>query len=151
MENEEVLTFYNSLFHYSTIALISKQTRVTKRSATIIDNVITTNMFHEYLKKGIIKSDISDHSPIFCSISASKSRKNSSPLKLIKRIFNKDNITSFKDQVSNINLENLNSTQCSASNFYETFLNIFIEVYDVNFLLTEIEIKHKISENVLVQ
>ena len=52
-ENEKVL-----LFEYGAIALINKPTRVAKKSATIIDNVIPTNIFDESLKKSIIKSDL---------------------------------------------------------------------------------------------
>ena len=77
------------------------------------------------------------------SISTSKLQQNSSPLKLKKRFFNESNLASFKDQISNINWDNLNSTQCSANSLYETFLNIFSEIYDANFPLTEIEIKPK--------
>ena len=36
------------------------------KSTTIIDNVITTNIFDESLKNCIIKSGLSDHLPIFC-------------------------------------------------------------------------------------
>ena len=39
--------------------------------------------------------------------------------------------------------DNLYSAQCSVSSLYETFLNIFKEIYDVNFSLTEIAIKAK--------
>ena len=46
-ENEKVSTFYNSLFEYGAITLINKPTRVAKKSASIIDNVITTNIFDE--------------------------------------------------------------------------------------------------------
>ena len=134
----KVSTFYNSLFEYGAIALINKPTRVAKKSATIIDNVITTNIFNESLKKGIIKSDLSDHLPIFFSISTSKLPQNSSPLKLKKRFFNESNLASFKNQISNINWDILNSTQCSANSLYETFINIFSEIP-----LTEIEIKAK--------
>ena len=56
-ENEKVLTFYSSLFKYCTMVLINNQTRVAKKSASIIVNVITTNIFDESLKKGIMKSD----------------------------------------------------------------------------------------------
>ena len=44
-QNEKVLTFYNSLFGYDATALINKSTRVAKKSATIINNVIITNNF----------------------------------------------------------------------------------------------------------
>ena len=50
-ENEKASSFYNSLFEYGAIALINKPNRVAKKSATIIDNVITANIFNEYLKK----------------------------------------------------------------------------------------------------
>ena len=94
-------------------------------------------------KKGITKSDLSDHLLIFFSISTSKSPQTFSPLKLKKRFFNENNIASLKDQISNINWDNLNSTQCSVNSLYDTLLNIFNEIYDVNFPLTEIEIKPK--------
>ena len=142
-QNEKVSNFYSSLFEYGAIALINKPTRVAKKSVTITDNVITTSVFDESWKKGIIKSDLSDDLPIFFSISTSKSPQNSSPLKLKKIIFNKNNLASFKDQISSINWDNLNSTQCSASSRYKTFLNIFNVIYDVNFPLTEIGRKPK--------
>ena len=43
---------------------ISKPTRVTNYSATLIDNIITN--IHEYpIKSGILYNDISDHFPVF--------------------------------------------------------------------------------------
>ena len=142
-KNEKVSTLYNSLFEYGVIALLNKPTRAGKKSATITDNVITTNIFNESLKKGIIKFDLSSYLPIFFSINTSQSSQNSSLLKLKKRIFKENSLASFKDQISNINFGNLNSIQCSVNSLYETFLNIFNEIYDVNFSLTEVEIKPK--------
>ena len=145
-EYEKASTFYNSLFECGAIALTNKPTRIAKKSATIIDNVITRNIFNESLKKGIIKFDPSDHLPIFFSISTSKLLQKSPPLKLKKRFFNESNLASFKNQISNIYWDILNSTQCSGNSLYETFLNIFSDIYDVNFPLTEIEIKPKNSK-----
>ena len=105
-ENEKVSTFYNLVFECGVIALINKPTQVAKKSATIIDNVITTNIFNESLKKGIIISDLSDHLPIFFLISTSKLPQNSSPLKCF---FNEINLASFKNQINNINWDILNS------------------------------------------
>ena len=50
----------------------------------------------------------------------------------------KENLTSFKDQITD-NWNSLNS-KCSANRLYETFINIFNEIYDVNFPLTEVKI-----------
>ena len=81
--------------------------------------------------------------PIFFSISTSKSPQNASLLKLKKRFFNENNIAFSKDHISYINWDDLISTQYSVNSLYETFLNIFNEIYDVNFPLTEIEVKPK--------
>ena len=75
---------------------------------------------------------------IFFSIITSKLPQNSSPLWLKKHFFNESNLASFKNQISSINWDILNSTQSSTNCLYETFLNIFSEIYDVNFPLTEI-------------
>ena len=51
LKNEKVSTFYNLLFECDATALINKPTRVAKKFATVIDNVITKNIFDESLKK----------------------------------------------------------------------------------------------------
>ena len=58
-------------------------TRVADHSATLIDNIITTEFLNETLKKGIIKTDVSDHFPIFFSsnISSKKFTKNNKKIK----------------------------------------------------------------------
>ena len=52
----------NGLFH-----LITLPTRVTNTSSTVIDHIITNDSKHSIFP-GIIKCDISDHYPVFCSI-----------------------------------------------------------------------------------
>ena len=64
-ENYEVKDFYNNIFQHSVIPLINKPTRVTSKTATLIDNIITNSFFEASLKKGIIKTSISDHFPVF--------------------------------------------------------------------------------------
>ena len=44
---------------------INKQTRITKKSATAIDHIMTNTFVHADITTGIIKTDISDHFPIF--------------------------------------------------------------------------------------
>ena len=88
-ENEKVSTFCNSLFECGAIALINKPTEEGKKSATIFDSGITTNIFNESLKKDIFKSDLSHHLPIFFSISTSELPQNSSPFKLKNRFLTK--------------------------------------------------------------
>ena len=47
------------------VPVINKPTRITKKSATSIDHIITNSYLNHSVKTGIIKSDITDHFPIF--------------------------------------------------------------------------------------
>ena len=46
------------------ISTINKPTRVTKKTATAIDHIITNSFVENIFKTAIIKSDVSDHFPI---------------------------------------------------------------------------------------
>ena len=46
------------------IPTIKKLTRVTKKTATAIDHIITNSFVENTSKTAIIKSDVSDHLPI---------------------------------------------------------------------------------------
>ena len=52
------------MFEFSMIPTITKPTRVTKHTATIIDNVITNCVINSDIKSAIVKTDLSDHFPI---------------------------------------------------------------------------------------
>ena len=45
--------------------MINKLTRVSKRSMTCIDHIYTNSFINQDLTTGIIKTDISDHFPVF--------------------------------------------------------------------------------------
>ena len=68
--------YTNMLAGNNLFPLISLPTRVTERSSTIIDHVVTNDHEHSILP-GIIRSDITDHYPIFCSIELSTLSKKS--------------------------------------------------------------------------
>ena len=62
--NHQTADFIHNMFTHTFCPTISKPTRITNYSATVIDNIITN--IHEYtIKSGILYNDISDHFPIF--------------------------------------------------------------------------------------
>ena len=63
--------FLDMIFSHSFLPLIDKPTRITKTSATLIDNIFTNIL--PLPKSQILISDISDHLPIFTSIPFSDS------------------------------------------------------------------------------
>ena len=52
------------------IPLINKPTRLTKANATLIHHILTNDFLDAASSTGIVKSDISDHFPIFLITSA---------------------------------------------------------------------------------
>ena len=52
------------MFEFSMIPPIHKPTRVTKHTATAIDNIITNCILNSYFKSAIVKMNLSDHFPV---------------------------------------------------------------------------------------
>ena len=59
--------FINLLFQHNLIPIIDKPTRITKTTATATDHIMTNSFIfiETELTTDIIKSDVSDHFPIF--------------------------------------------------------------------------------------
>ena len=64
-KNEKVTKFLSLIFEYGLVSVINKPTRVTKNTATAVDDIIANSPLHRTINKGIIKLNISDHFPIF--------------------------------------------------------------------------------------
>ena len=64
-QNKKVQKFLNIMFRHSWMPVINKPTRVTKNAATAIDHIFINSVTTTKFKPGNIKSDISDHFPIF--------------------------------------------------------------------------------------
>ena len=63
--------------------LINCPTRILEHSPSLlIDNIFMTDIFNNSLKKGIIKSDVSDHFPIFFSIQLTKEKLQEGVIKI---------------------------------------------------------------------
>ena len=69
-KNLEIRTFYNRIFAHGCIPLITKPTRVASKTGSLIDNIFTNFIFgiSMKLKKIIIKTDVSEHFPVFASL-----------------------------------------------------------------------------------
>ena len=55
----------NFMFSKGSLSVINKPTRVTKTSASCIDHIYINSYFNHDIMSGIIKTDLSDHFPIF--------------------------------------------------------------------------------------
>ena len=77
---------FNNFVSNSFIPAITKPTRITSTSATLIDNIYVNNIRHNTtLKSGILLEDFSDHLPIFCTLEFQKNFTKRYEPKIIER------------------------------------------------------------------
>ena len=82
--------YLDLIYSYSLIPLIHKPTRITKVSATIIDNILT-NLDSSVISK-IVLTDISDHLPTILTANLSVKNKPHDKEYVYKRVFSDANI-----------------------------------------------------------
>ena len=121
-KNLEIRTFYNRIFAHGCIPLITKPTRVTSKTVSLFDNIFTNFIFDTLLKlkKGIIKSDASNHFPVFVFLcSSSKIQKEHQKITIHKRVIHDTNLMAFKTDLRNVNWNSINHSP-EANSKYET-------------------------------
>ena len=91
--------------------MITRPTRVTSKTVSLIDNIFTNFVFDTSLKlkKEITKSDVSDHSPVSVSLSSrSKIHKENQKITIHKKVMHDTNLIAFKIDLSNVNWNSIN-------------------------------------------
>ena len=133
--------FFDIMMSYSLLPTITKPTRVTHRTATLIDNIFCGSLLDsEKIFNGILYTDISDHFPIF-HIDYSTEQKNE-PLFIQRRIHSDRNISKFRDALEIQDWSTVleaSDPQISYSNFH----NIYSKLYETAFPLKNIKIGYK--------
>jgi hypothetical protein len=102
-EHEGTEKYLDMLFDNSLIPIITKPTRITDHSSTLIDHIYT-NLPISKLTPGILKVDISDHLPVFCIV---KTQVDKSTNKIKFRDFRKFNKQRFLDDIKQISWDEI--------------------------------------------
>ena len=111
----------------SFMPLINKPTRITKTTASLIDNIFT-NMYVQAIS-GIIISDISDHFPIYTHLPIFQLSKTQTDPNPGCRTLTGENIDKFKQSLSLLDwVEVLTSRDVNEA--FELFLEIFTRYYE---------------------
>ncbi|XP_065679652.1 uncharacterized protein LOC136094047 [Hydra vulgaris] len=144
-KNATTKLFFDNMFQHCIFPIINKPTRITPNSISAIDNILTNAFQDSSLKTGIVKTDISDHFPIYFSINQDTRINNNSKTKIYIRKTNKISIQKFKDTLSIVNWDevykkcNLEDTNSA----YNTFIDIFFNHYNSYFPIEEKIVKEK--------
>jgi hypothetical protein len=133
--------YVNCLISYSFLPTISRPTRITPFSATLIDNIITNQQLFKY-KSSIIYADVSDHLPIFLQTDlVVKSKKR--PKFVFKRVITADSKQKFVDSLQKVDWSFLASGEDDPNLSYSSFLNEFVSIFDECFPIKKINITRK--------
>ena len=124
--------FVNAVFAYGFRPLVTKPTRITPHTATLIDNILTNSDLDT--SAGILYSDISDHYPLFQFTNSCLQRTGISDRSFISRDINIQTMNSFKNDLGSIDWSDVYHAQDSDS-AYEHFLSIFSSSYNHHFPL----------------
>lgn len=118
--------FINILTSYLLYPSITKPTRITSKSATLIDNIFTNSKVHQ--TSGVIMTDISDHLPVFITTDLKIYRTNTEE-EIEFRQHTEQNVKCFKSSLSNVDWEAVCSSE-DESGAYTKFIHKFNELYD---------------------
>ena len=104
--------FIETMLEYCMFLCITRPTRITKTSATLIDNIFVSTRIHDQTKSCVITHDISDHFPsmVFVGNILAKRRE---PKKIITRELKDCKLASLNDNLCSINWPTLLSKKIS--------------------------------------
>ena len=139
---KKVQNFLDLLFQNNIIPIINKPTRVTKKTATAIDHIITNCFVDTNFKTAIFKSDISDHFLICVFLSPMIDENKNEVTYIYKRNINSETIEKFNQKLYEIDWNEVKSCE-HPSESYEIFLTKFLNIYDDFFPKKKIEVKGK--------
>ena len=132
--HQSTAAFLDSLYSYNVFPLITKPTRVTRESATLIDHVLTNNFdINSKHVQGILCTSISDHYAIF-HIAGNAGITSADDIPVLKRNFTQNNMTRFTNEMENVDWEfikNIDDTQTA----YSVFHNLLVEKFNSCFPL----------------
>lgn len=138
--HEKTNDFLNMIYSSQLLPSITKPTRVTDHSATLIDNIYISCKNPENSLSGIIVTDISDHFPIFTLVEKCKPERKT-PLTYTYRPMNKQCKDHIKETLSNINWDFIDTMPVAEA--YDAFHNIIDQTIQTIAPLKTITISQK--------
>ena len=142
-EHNSTAEFINSMYSNSLYPTITRPTRITTHSATLIDNIFT-NVWDRKVHSGLVINDTSDHLPVFATIqSCTRIKKDTTTVK-ITRHKTQNAINSFKEDLLRQDWNKVYVKGANEAN--ESFLEIVAELYEKNCPLAKKIVKPKYAE-----
>ena len=127
-ENKFISEYIDTLFSFGFLQIVTKPTRISTNSATLIDHILT-NSPAESFETFLLCWQISDHFPLIHNLTFKKSKPKQ--LKIKTRNFSATNVERFKKAIQNYKWDHVTAEACpqlAFTNFSNT-LNNFIDIF----------------------
>ena len=140
-EHKKIQYFLDMLVNKELFLTITRPTRITRQSATLIDNVFVSLNLHKRYESAILINDMSDHLPTLTLLRQTKI-KNNTPLIFESRKLNDTNKKLIKEALHKIDwISKLSGTSCNEN--YNIFTNVLKTIMDEISPLKKIRISGK--------
>ena len=113
---------------YSLYPSVTKPTRITSTSATLIDNIFTNS--NSFQTSGIIISDVSYHLPVFITTDLKLYRNETDQIETEVRQLKDQNIQYFKSELSKVNWVEVECSGEDVNQSYRNFISKFDYLFD---------------------
>ena len=118
--------FVDVLSSYSFVPLITRPTRVTATTATLIDNILTNNVENiNHSDQGILVTDVTDHYPVFHIHRTPKDKE--TEVYFIKRIYSTKNKQAFLESIAETDwseIYSVMSTETAFNAFHDKLMKL---------------------------
>lgn len=136
--------FVDLMYSYMYIPLITKPSRITEKSATLIDNVFTNAIHDTGIIQGLLYTDISDHLPVFAIFAKIKDNSVSNKEEFIfKRRFHPDKVKKFHEALQYADWDVISNNTIDPQHAFTAFHSHFMKLYNKHFPLQKIKIGYK--------
>ena len=133
--------FFNSNIDNQLFPTITKPTRITETTATLLDNLIVNLALNQNYQSGILVDDISDHLPCILILKERKFEQKE-PIKITTRSMTDNDIATIKEYISNIPWDAVLNSDSVDENF-NRFHKILRESIEENTTIKNITIPYK--------
>ena len=125
--------YLENFFVNGFLPMITKPTRITQSSATLIDHIFTNNLAEA--TSGIIITDVSDHFAVFYIAHSAKSRQAAENVQM-RRHFSEQNYAKFRQDLETADFSEVNEADCP-NKAYHIFINKIKTSVDLAFPVSE--------------
>ena len=127
-QHEPSQQFIETILDNKLIPLITRPTRITKNSATLIDNILISNHLYSLQRSAVLIHDISDHLPCIAIIDNMKASRKK-PVTVHNRHLNPKNILKIKEKLHSVEWKTVLPVN-DANLAFDIFQRNFMEILD---------------------